>query len=538
MNTFLLYLTFTLVGIMFCGPPLFVAWLYYKTRTQKQHSLLRGHYWYIGILRYIIESVGPEFRFYITDEDNSGQPISRVKFTSVVKASKYLKTLISFGSKRDFSRPGIYMKNSLFPRIESELKVDNSMLLATRKYVTDHESLFFRHEHVEELEVRPWRLTEEEQVIIGPEREHPFHLKGLVGMSGMSYGALGRNAITTLSKGIGMAGGSWMNTGEGGLSNYHLSGGCDIIFQIGPGMFGVRDGEGKIDWALVRKKAAISEVKAIELKLGQGAKIRGGHVEGVKVTPEIAAIRGVPAWKNIDSPGRFEFCPDEKTLFDFITRIQDETGLPVGVKVVISDNHALDKFLEEYVKRGRGPDFITVDGGEGGTGATFKEMADVLGLPAFSSIIIADDSLRRAGVRDKVRLIASGKIHLPDEVGIALSLGADLVNIARGFMIATGCIMAHKCHSNECPVGVATTDRARERALFVDEKKYRVMNYIITLRAGLFHLAGACGLTSPAQFTREHITFKDWTYRASDGLELFPYPDGDKDVRKLDTGNL
>lgn len=524
MDNFLLYLIFAIVGLMFLGPVIFVAWLYYKTRTQKQHSLLRGHYWYIGILRYIIESVGPEFRFYITDEDNAGQPINRVKFISIVKASKYLKTLISFGSKRDFTRPGIYMKNSLFPKLESEMRVDNSIHLSTRRYVTDHESLFFRHEHVEEAEVRPWRLIEEDHVVIGQDRESPFHLQGLVGMSGMSYGALGKNAITTLSKGIGMAGASWMNTGEGGLSDYHLSGGCDIIYQIGPGMFGVRDREGNIDWGLVRKKAAIPEVKAFELKLGQGAKIRGGHVEGSKVTPEIAAIRGVPPWENIDSPSRFELCPDEKTLYDFIIRIQDETGLPVGVKVVISDNHALDKFLEEYVRRGRGPDFITVDGGEGGTGASFKEMADVLGLPSYSAILIADDAMRRAGIRDKIKLVASGKIHLPDEVGIALGLGADLINIARGFMIATGCIMAHKCHSNECPVGVATTDSKRERALFVDEKKYRVMNYIITLRAGIFHLAGACGLTSPVQFTRDHITFKDWTYKASACLDMFPYP--------------
>ncbi|VAX24051.1 Ferredoxin-dependent glutamate synthase [hydrothermal vent metagenome] len=502
-------------------PPAFILWLYLKNKRQTQHSLLRGKYWYIGIIRYIIESVGPEFRFYITDDDNQGQPISRVRFTAIVKAAKYLQTLISYGSKRDFNLPGAFLKNSMFPTLENELAVDNDKKLSTERYKIDKETIFFRHEHIEKVDVHPWFLKEKDIIRVGSSRENPWLLKGVVGMNGMSYGALGENAIKALSMGINMAGGSWMNTGEGGLSEYHLAGGCDIVFQIGPGLFGVGNGNREVNWKLLREKGAISNVKAFELKLAQGAKIRGGHVEGIKVTPEIAKIRGVKPWKNIDSPGRFSFIKDVACLFDFIIRIQDETGLPVGVKMVLGDTDALDDFCEEYQKRGRGPDYISVDGSEGGSGATFKEMADYLGVPILPAITIADIALRKAGLRDKVKIIAAGKLHLPEDVAVALSMGADLVGIARGFMIAIGCIMAHKCHTNECPVGVATTDKVMERALYVDEKKYRVMNYIITLRAGLFHLAAACGLNSPTELSRSNVVFKDDGYQVTNLADVF-----------------
>ncbi len=333
--------------------------------SQKQHSLLRGHYWFLGILRYVIEHVGPEFRFYITDEDNEGKPISREKFVTIMKAAKYLKTLISFGSKRDFSLPGIYLKNSLFPKLESELSVDQSRPLTTRRYLIEKESLFFRHERMEEITTQPWLLPESQAVVVGPSRTNPWALRGVVGMSGMSYGALGKNAISALSQGIGLAGGSWMNTGEGGLSDHHLSGGCDLLMQIGPGLFGVRDGSGAFDVERFRAKAATPEVKGFELKMGQGAKIRGGHVEGAKVNPEIAAIRGVPAWKSIDSPNRFPFVTSEKELFDFVELLQREGGKPVGVKMVLGGPDALDGFIAEFVRRGAGPDFITIDGGKG-----------------------------------------------------------------------------------------------------------------------------------------------------------------------------
>ncbi len=495
--------------LLFLVPPLLILWLYLKNMRQTQHSLLRGKYWFMGILRYMIESVGPEFRFYITDGDNNGRPISREKYVSIVKAAKYMKTLISYGSKRDFNEPGFFIKNSMFPKLGSELEVDNQPMLSTKRYVTNKETLFFRYESRDEVDVYPWYLKGSDAKTVGAGRKKPWLLKGLVGMSAMSYGALGKNAIITLSKGIAMAGGSWMNTGEGGLSKHHLAGGCDIVFQIGPGMFGIRDTTGNIDWDKLKGKSEIKEIRAFELKLGQGAKIRGGHVEGEKVTKDIAEMRGVPVGKNIDSPNRFEQVSDTKSLFDFVEQIQECTGKPVGIKIVIGDNDSLNEFCEEFKKRGRGPDFITVDGAEGGTGATYKEMADMLGLPIYQAIAIADKALRSAGIRDKIKIFASGKLQLPEEIAVALCLGADFVNIARGFMIAIGCIMTLKCHNNHCPVGVATTDPKMQRSLFIDEKKYRVMNYIITIRAGLFHLSGACGLAHPDLFSREQLVFKE-----------------------------
>jgi len=524
-NDIVSILTLALLMVMILTPPATIMWLYFRNRRQTQSSLLRGKYWFVGILRYLIESVGPEFRFYITDDDNTGKPISRIKFVSIVKAAKYLKTLISYGSKRDFYTPGIYIKNTLFPRLNDELDIDNSATIMTRNYVIDRETLFLRHEHVKDTKVQPWYLTQQHIVEVGPNRKNPWRLKGLVGMSAMSYGALGPHAITALSKGIGMAGGSWMNTGEGGLSKYHLSGGCDIVFQIGPGLFGVRNKAGEMDWDLLKEKASIESVKAIELKMGQGAKIRGGHVEGAKVTKEIAEIRGVEVGKNIDSPNRFSQFNDVPSMFDFIEKIQDVSGVPVGIKTVMGDNDALDGICEEFCKRGAGPDFLTIDGSEGGTGATYKEMADSLGLPVYTSIIIADNALRKYGIRDRVKLIASGRLHLPDEQAVALGLGADLIAVARGFMITVGCIMAEKCHSNECPVGVATTDPELQRLLYIDEKKYRTLNYLITIRAGLFSLCAACGIASPTQFTREHLVFKDDHHRAVNCADLYPYPD-------------
>lgn len=523
-NHILTIASFIILCAMFLGPLAFTAWLYLHNRRQTQSSLLRGKHWFLGILRYIIEKIGPELRFYITDDDNAGKPISRVKFIAIVKAAKYLNTLISYGSKRDFAAPGLYLRNTLFPPLNGEMAVDQPTSIPTRKYVIERDTLFMRFEKVRDEKVRPWLLADEHAITVGPTAKKPWRLKGLVGSSGMSYGALGPNAVSALSRGIGMAGGSWMNTGEGGLSPYHLLGGGDLMFQIGAGLFGVRDKRGQMDWELLREKARIPQIRAIEIKLMQGAKIRGGHVEASKVTPEIAAIRNVEPYKSIDSPNRIPGVDTMPQLFDFIERVRETSGLPVGVKLVIGGRDGLEEFCAEFRHRGTGPDFITVDGAEGGSGATFKEMADSLGLPIYSAIVIADDTLRAHGLRDKVKLIASGRLHLPDEQAIALALGADLIAAARGFMITLGCIMAEKCHSNECPVGVATTDPAMQRALFVEEKMYRVVNYLVTVRAGLFSTAAACGLTSPTQFTRSHVVFKDADYTVRGCADLFPRP--------------
>ncbi|SIT88886.1 glutamate synthase (ferredoxin) [Edaphobacillus lindanitolerans] len=494
--------------LLVVGPVVTVVWLFFYDRGQKQHSILRN-FPILGRVRYFLERTGPEFRQYLFSDDNAGKPFSREEYLAMVLPGKYKSNLIGFGSKRDFEEPGYYIKNAMFTKQNEEMRVDNSELVNTRHYVIDDEGLFTRKEHTEEIPALPWLLPEDEAVVIGPDCEHPFRARSLLGQSGMSYGALGKNAITALSKGIGMAKGAWMNTGEGGLSDHHLAGGPEIIAQIGSGLFGFRTEDGEFSIEKVREKAALPNVRAFELKLAQGAKMRGGHVEGAKVTEEIAQIRTVQPYTTINSPNRFNQFSDYPSMFDFISQIREAGGKPVGIKVVIGSKSEADELASWMEKTGKGPDFITVDGSEGGSGATYRDMADSLGLPIKTALTILDDSLREHGVRDRVKIIASGKITTPDKAAVALALGADLVQVARGFMISVGCIMALRCHTNECPAGVATTDESLQKALVVDEKKYRVTNYILTMREGLFRIAAAAGLDSPTQFNRSHLVYMD-----------------------------
>jgi len=516
-------LTFVLVFCMVAVPPLVLLHLWWVDRRQDQHAVLRN-YPLLGRLRYLLEHVGPELRQYLFDGDREGKPFSRDEYGTVVSAGKYLKTLISFGSKRDFEAPGWYLRNALLPTLLDDMHVLREPKIETRRYVIRKEGLFARRERLEPVEVSPWTLDEAHAPVLGADLANPWTLGGIVGMSAISYGALGRNAIQAMSQGLAAATGSWMNTGEGGLSQHHLMGGGSVVFQIGPGMFGVRDPDGRWDWELFGKKAAIPEVCAFELKLQQGAKIRGGHVEGSKVTPEVAELRGVRVGETIDSPNRFTMFDDVESLLDHVARMRREGGKPVGVKVVIGGPGALDELAAAIAFRGDGPDFVTVDGGEGGSGATYREMADTMGLPVRSGIVEADDVLRRAGVRDRVRLFASGKLFSPDAMALALCMGADAVNIGRGMMVSVGCIQAQKCHTNACPVGVATTDEKLMRGLVVDEKRWRVLNYVVTLRAGLIGLAAAAGLRSPTEFERRHAVYKDAHGRTWSAEDLFPTP--------------
>jgi glutamate synthase (ferredoxin) len=343
-------------------------------------------------------------------------------------------------------------------------------------------------------------------------------------MSAMSYGALGENAISSMSYGLGAATGSWVHTGEGGLAPYHTIGGGDVIMQIGSGIFGVRNEDGTFSWEKFKEKASNPQLRCFEIKLAQGAKIRGGHVEGSKVNDEIAAIRGVTPWKTVDSPNRHKQFHDYPSLFDFIDKLRKEGGKPVGIKIVMGGPDSADELANYMAKTSRGPDFITVDGGEGGSGATYQEMADSMGIPIKSALIYCDDALRKAGVRDRIKIFASGKLFSPDKIAIALASGADLINIARGMMISVGCIGAEKCHSNKCPVGVATTDKKHQKALVVDEKKWRVLNYVITLRNGLQTLAAASGLDSYTKFNRDHVVYRDQYGKVTSLEKLFPYP--------------
>ena len=509
------YLPTVLKGSAVLGTAVAAAYFYRKDDTQKQHSILRN-FPLIGRIRYMTEQIGPELRQYLFENNNEGTPFSRKEFEDVVKAGKYKERLIGFGSERDFNESGYYIRNSMFPKLREELRLDNSQKINTKVYEVVEEGLLTRKENREDRQIEPYYLRDEDAVIIGGDTcQNPFKLKGLIGQSAMSYGALGENAISSLSKGLGLAGGTWMNTGEGGLSKYHLSGNPDIIMQIGPGLFGVRTPGGEFSWEEFKKKSEIEQVKAFEIKLAQGAKIRGGHIEGQKVTEEIAQIRLVEPGQTINSPNRFYEFKNFNELFEFVERMREVGGKPVGIKIVVGDLDALEEMTKTMRNTSKGPDFITVDGGEGGTGATYQELADAVGLPIMSALPLVDEMLKKYDVRNRVKLIASGKLTSPDKVAVALAMGADLVNIARGFMISVGCIMAEICHTNHCPAGVATTDSKLQEGLVIEEKQYRVANYVISLREGLFNLAAAAGIDTPTKFERKHIVHKDEWGRVS-----------------------
>lgn len=500
------------------------SFLYLFILSRKpQHSVVRAHP-YLGWLRYFLEKMGPEFRQYWFDGDMQGRPFSRDQFLGVVFAAKYQTDLVSFGGKRHFGDPGYYVSNGMFPLLVEELKVDNSEEVAAKKYEIEKEGLLTRHESLKDLSVTRWMYEEDDAIVVGPERSTPWRMRGMFGASATSYGAVGEHYILSTGKGAARAGGSWINTGEGGVAPEHLATGVDVVSQIGPGLFGYLGDDGKFSWEEFKNKASEPNIKAFELKFAQGAKIRGGHLEGSKVNKKVADIRKVPVGQTVNSPNRFTFLHNPEDTLRFVQKLQEAGGKPVGLKIVVGDADRLREFFDEMCRLDIFPDFFTVDGGEGGSGATFRSMADGMGLPLISALIAFVDTAHLYGVRDKFRIFASGKLITADKVAIALAIGADAVNSARGFMMANGCIMAQQCHTGKCPTGVTTTDPKYQKSLVIEEKQWRVMNYIINLRSGLFALAAACGLDSPRKFSRKDVVYQNEHGRSIRLSELFPLP--------------
>lgn len=509
MENGLLIAIIVIVGIMVIVPLYFFLRIYFQDVKQQQHSILRN-FPVLGKVRYIMEKAGPEFRQYLFNNNKEGKPFNRNEFQYVYKAAKYNDRMIGYGSERSYNEEGLYIVNNMFPKQREEMKIEQHPKINTRLYRIDNEKLLSRKEHTEPDVLNPFYLPDDEAIVLGKDTvKNPFKIKGIIGQSAMSFGSLGDHAITALSKGLGLAGGTWMNTGEGSLSSYHLKGDVDIIMQVSSGLFGVRTVDGEFSWELFKQKSEVEQVKAFELKLAQGAKQRGGHVEGEKVTEEIAEIRNVEPWKTINSPNRFHEFSDAKGLLEFVDKMRDVGGKPVGTKIVIGDQTQIESFVKAMKETGIVPDFITIDGGEGGSGATYYELAESVGLPAFAALPLLDDMLKKYDLRDRTHIIASGKLLTPDKIAMALALGADMVNIARGFMLSVGCIMAQVCHTNNCPVGVATTDPKLQKGLSIEEKKFRVCNYLVALRQGVFEMAAVAGIDSPTKFTREHIVYKD-----------------------------
>jgi len=353
-------------------------------------------------------------------------------------------------------------------------------------------------------------LLEEEKTastpkVIGPQCRHPFQPQSFFNISGMSYGAISKPAVRALSKGAAEAG-VWLNTGEGGLSPYHEEFGPDLIYQIGTAKYGVRDEHGALDPD--RLKAVAKKVKAFEIKLSQGAKPgRGGVLPAKKVTAEIAAIRGINQGEVSSSPNRHPDINNCDDLLMMIHMIREITGRPVGFKAVFGSEHFPQELCEAIHRKGLefAPDFITVDGGEGGTGASPQVLIDHVGLSLKEELPIVVDTLCKYGLRERIRVIASGKLVTSGDVAWAFCMGADFAVSARGFLFALGCIQAMQCHRDTCPTGITTHNKRRQKGLVVKDKAKRVANYAHWVNHEINVIAHSCGLRNASEFTRQHV---------------------------------
>jgi glutamate synthase domain-containing protein 2 len=357
----------------------------------------------------------------------------------------------------------------------------------------------------------PWPVLETDTaepraLTIGPYCQTPYTSNSLINVSAMSYGAISRPAVQALSRGAKQAG-IWLNTGEGGLSPYHLEGGADVVFQLGTAKYGVRDADGRLDDDKLKAMAGRPEVVMFEIKLSQGAKPgKGGILPGVKVTEEIAQIRGIPVHQASISPNRHPEIASAADLLDMIERIRRVTGKPTGFKAVMGTSAWLDELFAEIHRRGieSAPDFISVDSGDGGTGAAPMPLMDSVGMVIRESLPLLIDGLVGAGLRERIKVIAGGKMVVPSEVAWAFCVGADFVVSARGFMFALGCIQAMQCNKNTCPTGVTTHNRRLQRGLDPTDKAVRVYHYAETMKKEVGMIAHSCGVSEPRQLQRSH----------------------------------
>jgi len=433
-------------------------------------SAIRRNYPVVGHFRYFFEHLGEFFRQYFFAMDREELPFNRAQRSWAYRAAKNLDNTIAFGSTRDLRPPGtVLFVNCPFPTLGED-------------------------------------AVEPEPVTIGPYSKKPYTTASLFNISGMSFGAISKPAVLALSNGARMAG-CWMNTGEGGLSPYHLEGGADIVFQIGTAKYGVRDLEGNLDDDKLREVASHEQLKMFEIKLSQGAKPgKGGILPGGKVTEEIAKIRGIPVGGDSISPNRHTDIKTNTEILDLIEHIRTVTGKPVGFKTVIGAYGWLDNLFNEINQRGIecAPDFITVDSADGGTGAAPMPLMDAMGLPLRESLPLIVDKLNEHGLRERIKVVSSGKLITPTEVSWALCVGADFITSARGFMFALGCIQALQCNKNTCPTGVTTHDKKLQKGLDVENKAIRVMHYAKNMVKEVGNIAHSCGVKAPRQLRRYH----------------------------------
>ena len=465
--------------------------------TQRRHAILRN-FPIIGHFRYLLESVGPELRQYIVTSNDEERPFSRDERRWIYASSKHQNNYFGFGSDNDFDQSPSYIiiKQVAFP-IDSPRPGD-----------VDHD---------------PQYRIPCAKVLGGYRRRRKaFRPASIVNTSAMSYGSLSAAAVEAINRGVKLAG-CMQNTGEGGVSRHHHHGG-DLVWQLGTGYFGARESDGRFSLARLQETVARLPVRAIEIKISQGAKPGlGGVLPAVKVTREISEIRGVPMGKDCLSPAAHSAFHNVDELLDFAERIAEATGLPVGIKSAVGDLGFWKDLARLMATTGRGVDFITVDGGEGGTGAAPLVFVDHVALPFKIGFSRVYRELVTHGVHEQIVLIGSGKLGFPHVGLLAMALGCDMFNVAREAMLSIGCIQAQRCHTGHCPTGVTTQSPWLMRGLDPTYKAARFANYVVTLRKEILQLSHACGAHHPALVTLDSFDILDPGRGARCAREVYAY---------------
>jgi len=463
----MLSLTFvTIIGLIVT----LVFLLFIRDRLQTKNAIIRN-YPIIGHFREIFTKLGEFFRQYFFAMDREELPFNRAYRNWVYRAASNVDNTVAFGSTRALNIPGtIIFVPCPFPTLRDD-------------------------------------AVKVQSVLIGPYCKHPYEASSLFNISAMSFGSISKPAVLALSKGAKQAG-CWLNTGEGGLSPYHLEGGADLVFQIGTAKYGVRDNQGNLCPEKLKSIANLEQVRMFEIKLSQGAKPgKGGILPAIKVTEEVAKIRGIPIGQDSISPNRHIEIKSVTDILDVINQVRDLTQKPTGIKFVVGGYEWLDQLMEAIQVRGSesAPDFITIDSGDGGTGAAPMPLMDNVGLTIRESLPMVANILIKYDLKDRIRLIAAGKLITPGEVAWALCAGADFVVSARGFMFALGCIQSLKCNKNICPTGITTHNKRLQAGLNPAEKSVRVAHYVENLIHEVETIAHSCGVSRPRELSRSHI---------------------------------
>ena len=465
--------------------------------VQKRHAILRN-FPIIGHLRYLLESFGPELRQYIVSDNDEERPFNRNQRRWVYATAKRENPYFGFGSDNRIEDDGyVFFRHSPFP-VSSDDPTDE---LSAAK-------------------------------VLGAWRNRPgaYRPPSVVNISGMSYGSLSGPAIEALNRGAAMAG-CQHNTGEGGISQYHRCGG-DLTFQLGTGYFGARRPDGRFCMDTFLASLDTAPVKAVELKLSQGAKPGlGGVLPAAKVTPAIAEARGVPVGVTVRSPNHHPEFDDVAGLVDFVERLADASGLPVGIKSAVGDRRFWTELADRMSDTGRGPDFVTVDGGEGGTGAGPLTFTDHVSLPFRAGFAEVYQAFAEAGLNEAVVFVGSGKLGFAPDAMVAIALGVDLISVGREAMMAVGCIQAQRCHSGHCPTGVATQSKWLTRGLDPTSKAVRVANYVKGLRYELRLLAEAMGEEHPSLVDPAAVEMRTSRGELTPILDAMGYSQQAKDAR-------